>query len=127
MVGDDESKKELLDQGEVAFMFKMNFGSNMVNIIHHCQKNGGNIWMDEEHIGAIQGLQREATCIVTPDFNQLTQISVRDTSIPDINDLLNARTVEDINNLQLSPAKKFSARNVIPIPPFMLDKLDETI
>ena len=127
MVGDDECKEKLLKQEEIAFMFKMNFGSNMVNIIHHCQKVGGNIWMDEEHIGAIQGLQRDATCIVTPDFDQLTQISVRDTSVPEIEDLLNAKTIEDINNLQLSTTKRFSARNVIPIPPFMLDKLDETI
>ena len=63
----------------------------MVKIIHHCQKIDGNIWMDEERIGAIQGLQKDATCIVTPDFDQLTQKSVRDTSVPSIDDLLRAK------------------------------------
>ena len=55
-VEEDLYKKELRNEGEVAFMFKMNFSSNMVNIIHHCKKIGGDIWMDDEHIGAIQGL-----------------------------------------------------------------------
>ena len=54
-VEEDLCKKELLNQGEVAFMFKMNFSSNMVDIIHHCKKIGGNIWINDEHTGAIQG------------------------------------------------------------------------
>ena len=83
--------------------------------------------MDEEHIGAIQGLRKDATCIITPDFDQLTQISVRDASVPDIEDILKANTIEDINNLKNSPNDKFSARNVIPIPPFMLERLDQVI
>ena len=126
-VEDEVCKDKLLNQGEIAFMFKTNFSSNMVNIIHHCQKIGGNIWRDEEHFGAIQGLRKDATCIITPNFDQLTQISVRDASVPDIEDILKVNTIEDINNLQNSPNEKFSARNVIPIPPFMLEKLDQVI
>ena len=40
-VEEEVCKEKLLNKGEIAFMFKMNFSLNMVNIIHHCQKLAG--------------------------------------------------------------------------------------
>lgn len=61
----------MLKQDDIMFLFKMNFGQGKVDMIHHCQEIGGSLWQREESFGAIQGIQKDGTCIVTPNLNQL--------------------------------------------------------
>ena len=72
--------------------------------------------MDDEHTGTIQERKKNVTCIVTPDFDQLNQLPVRDTSVPKIKDLLKADSIWDINNLEVSSSKFFLSETSYQYP-----------
>ena len=127
-ITEEKCKEKLLKQDEIAFLFKLNFGQGKVNIIHHFQAVGGNLWSNtSEKFGAIQGIQRNGICIVIPDTNQLFGISEGNNSVPQVKDLLELRNVNEIDQIQVSNDTRYQARNIIPIPPFMINKISLAI
>ena len=127
-ITESKCKEQLLKQDEIAFLFKLNFGQGKVNIIHHFQEVGGNLWSNSsEKFGAIQGIQRNGTCVVTPDTDLLFGLSEGNNSVPQIKDLLEIRNINEIDQVQISNETKYQARNIIPIPPFMINKLSLAI
>ena len=127
-ITEEKCKDQLLKQDEIAYLFKLNFGQGRVNIIHHFQEIGGNFWSEaNESLGAIQGIQKDGTCVVTPDIDQLFGISEGNNTVPKVSDILEIRGTNKIDQLQVSADTRYQARNVIPIPPFMLKKISATI
>ncbi len=111
----------------MSFLLATNFGPGSIAIIHHCNEIGGNIGSSNEFFGAIQGLQKNGTCVITPNTDKLFSIAVRDQSVPKIEDIMKATTMDEINNLVPEESIKFTARSVIPIPPFLLEIMDTSI
>ena len=126
-ITEDRCKEQMLRQQEIAFLFKMNFGQGKIDMIHHCQEIGGTLWRQERLFGAIQGIQKDGTCIVTPDLSQIFGTSENDNQVPTVEDLMAIRSPNEIDRLQVSPALSYTARNIIPIPPFMINRLSLTI
>ena len=129
----DASKSEegmrlaLLRHQETTFLYKQNFGINKLNIFHHLAVIGGNFYNKQEHYGATQGADDKVTCIATPDIQQLLGLSTNETSVPLINDLMEVKLEDEYQNLKTTSRSKYSARNFIAIPPFMLFKINEAI
>ena len=126
-ITNDECKNQMLKHDEVAFLFKMNFGQGRINILHHFQEIGGKLWMQEEYFGAIQGIKKDGTCVVIPDQHQLFGISEDNESIPETDSFLQVQDLNQLDQLIASNDKKYTARNVIPVPPFMLSKISDII
>ena len=76
----------------------------------------------------IQGTGGEGvTSVVTPDVNQLLEISAIATNIPTMEDYLKVESIEDIRKLRNSKDTCYTARNFVPVPPFMLYKMNQVI
>ena len=123
---EEDMKRAVSNYKETVYIFKQNFGKNKLNIFHHLEAVGGNIYDTEEHFGAIQGVEKELTCIVTLDMPQLLDTS-NETGVPLVEDYLKTTNEEDYRNLKTSTNLKFASRNFIPIPPFLLQVVNDTI
>ena len=77
----EKCKEQIVKQDKFAFLFKLIFGQERVNTIHHFQEIGGNLGMDNERFGDIQGILKNGICIVTPDRDQLLGISEGNNSV----------------------------------------------
>ena len=64
-ISNDKCKSELEIHGETVFLFQQNFRSNKVNLFHHLKSIGGNLCVEKQEFGMIQGVQENATCILT--------------------------------------------------------------
>ena len=126
-ISDEECKKQLIKQNELSFLLATNFGKGSIAIIHHCNEIGGNIGTLDEFFGAIQGVQKNSTCVITPNTDTLFSIAARDQPLPKTQDIMNATTMGDIDNLVIDESNKFTGRSFIPIPPFMLEPIDRAI
>ena len=123
---EEDAKKAVLNYKETAFLLKQNFGKNKLNIFHHLEAVGGNIYHTEEHFGAIQGVEKELTCIVTIDMPQLLDKS-NAVGVPLVEDYLKTTNENEYKSLRVSSNLKFASRNFVPIPPFLLQVVNDTI
>lgn len=71
--------------------------------------------------------RRYHTCVVTPDLNELFGTSEGNNPVPTLEDIIKTTSINDIDQLQVSSSTKYTARNIIPIPPFMINRLSLTI
>jgi hypothetical protein len=119
---------EIIQHEETAFLFKTNFGNKNVNIFHHLKKIGGTIYQQNTAFGLLQGVGKSTTWIMTPDTETLCRTPTGDAvGTPTTTNLNGITTVETVNNLQLSATITYKPRNFIPIPPFLLKVVHETI
>ena len=89
---------------------------------------GGNLYVEKQDFGLIQGVEESATCIMTPDVNVLMQIPYATAQgIPTATQLLAVTSIEDISNLAVGQTTSYKPRNFIPIPPFLLDTISDAI
>ena len=123
----EQTKADLLKNQDTVFMFKQNFGKNKLNTFHHLSCTGGNFYEKQEHFGAIQGIGEDVTSVVTPDMSQLLKLSAVATPVPSIEDYMKVETIDECKNLKIEINSYYSARNFIPIPPFMLFDLNQAI
>jgi len=120
-------KTDLLRHSENVFLYKQNFGINKINLFHHLSSIGGSFYSPQEHFGAIQGIDEGITSVVTSDMTQLLEISAVATAVPKIKDYKNISSVDEYSHLKTSKDTYFIARNFIPIPPFMIYEINESI
>lgn len=113
---------QLERETNVCFLFRENFGDDKVNLFHHFMRTGGSVTDESIHYAFIQGVQTQATHIITPNITIL-QTNPGDTPfpVPTNGTLLGLKQVDNIQNLDLSPRAKLDAWAFIPIPPFLLD------
>ena len=120
-------KAEMLKNDEIVFMYKQNFNKNKINFFHHLSLIGGSFYSRLEHYGAIQGIGEEVTSVVTPDMGQLLEISAVATPVPSIQDYMKVSTLADLRKIRPAKDSCYTARNIIPVPPFMLVKVNEAM
>ena len=114
---------------EACFLHKVNFGNKRVTIFHHLTSSGGAIYDENaKEYGFIQGIGIDNTAMMTPDMETLKKVeSASDTAVPAMANLLNVKSKEEVDALTVSATVKYRARNVLPVPPFMLDSIQEVV
>ena len=126
-VDNTECKRRLLESEETLFLCKQNFGARICSF-HHLKRSGGNFYDNIEIFGAIQGIDQDATSIISPDISVLLGTpSSGEEKVPPIADLLIAKTRSDIENLKVSDTETYLPRNFIPVPPFLYEATSEAI
>ena len=127
-INDKDCKQKMLDHEQTAFLFKQNLGVNRINVIHHLVREGGNVYDSNESFGAIQGIGEGTSCVITPDVPTLVALPFKTAEkVPKPDDIYGAKTVSDIENVNVNDSCEFLPRNVIPIPPFLLNRISSTI
>ena len=118
----------MLDHDQTSFLFKQNLGVNKINVIHHLVRVGGNLYDSNESFGAIQGIGEGTSCVITPDVPTLVALPLRiSEKVPKPDDIYAAKSKSDIENLTVNDTCQFLPRNFVPIPPFLLDRINTTI
>ena len=97
-------------------------------MLHHLKKIGGNLYDENEVIGTIQGVGEDTICIISPDMESLLGSPVsRAEKVPTPNDIFLSKTKDDIKNLKTSDTCAYTPQNIIPVPPFLIDPINEGI
>ena len=114
---------------ETVFLYKVNFGNTRVTMFHHLTVSGGTLYdSGTKEYGFIQGVGEEDTAEMTPDMQALSKVEANtDTAVPAIANLLNAKTKEEVEAITVSTTVKYRGRNVIPVPPFLLQTVHDVI
>ena len=124
----DKCKNEIEGHDETVFLFRQQFGTDRVGIFHHMKAIGGNIYVEKEEFGFIQGIEELATCIMTPDYEILTQVpEAIGVSVPTPTHLLSVSNIADVEALNIGQTTSYKPRNFIPIPPFLLETISNSI
>ena len=129
-IAEDSILEKVISHEETTFLHRVNFeASPRVAIFHHLVTSGGTIYDNRtKEFGFLQGVGSSNAIPMTPDVNVLKGIaSDTDTPVPAIASILAVKTSEEVDNLNVSATVKFRARNFIPIPPFLLESIHETI
>ena len=120
--------EEIIQHEETTFLFKVNFGDNNVNIFHHLMKIGGTIYQPTALYGFLQGVGQDTTWVVTPDIDILCKKPEGDAIPTPTPTILNGiSSLAHIEALELSATISYLPRNFIPIPPFLLKTVHDTI
>ena len=128
-VSDSKCLDLILEHQETAFLYKANFGTSTVGILHHLVAAGGTIYDSvEKQFGFIQGVGKSTASKMTPEIDVLCKVkSENEVSIPTNSQLFGLSSVDQVDGLSTSSRNKFLPRNFIPIPPFLLSSVHEAI
>ena len=119
----------LVNHKETVFLHKLNFGSKQVNMFHHLTAAGGTVYKsDKKEFGFIQGVGGSTLTYMTPDLSVLRQVkSDSAVAVPTTTLLFGVSDKDQIDALALSDRITFHPQNFIPIPPFMVPALHNSI
>jgi hypothetical protein len=113
---------------ETVFLTKANFEQCTVSIFHHLISVGGTIYDTNDKLyGFIQGLGKSTTSSMTPNVDTLFNVAGEAVPMPTPTQLLSVSTVEEINALTNSATVTYKPRNLIPIPPFLIETFQKSI
>jgi hypothetical protein len=127
-VSNEKCRNEIEGHLETTFLFRQSFGSNRINIFHHMTVVGGNLYIEKEEFGFIQGVEESATCFMTPDYETLLQVPQETAiAIPTTSHLLAVSSIQEVEGLVTGQTTSYKPRNFIPIPPFLLEPISKSI
>ena len=127
-ISNEKCKRELEEHTETVFMFRQNFGTTRVDLFHNMQTTGGNLYTTKAESGFIPGIGEDTTCFMMPDYNSLTQIPQATAEpIPTAQQLLNMTSIDKVNALTQGLTTSYKPRNFVPIPPFLIETIDNSI
>ena len=128
-VSKSDSIEAVIDHDETAYLQKASFGVGNITIFHHLKAVGGTIYdPNAKDFGFIQGLGKETAIILKPDTETLFK-DYEGTAVatPSPTNILNVNSIEQVDNLTDSVSVTYSPRNFIPIPPFLLNTIHNSI
>ena len=115
----EECSRRFLDNQEIVFLFKGNFGDMPLNMFHHVKASGGTIHEPTVKIGFIQGIDRELTSVQMPDMEALCNQPVgNDVPIPTFANIYSVTNEAEIDNLNNGATTTYKPRTFIPVTPF---------
>lgn len=127
-VSNEKCKNEVEGHEETVFLYRQSFGENRINTFHHMKVVGGNLYSPKEEFGFVQGVDESTTCIMTPDYDTLINVSNQNPeAIPKIDHLLAVETEDDVKSLVVGQTTVFNPRNFTPVPPFLVDTISISI
>ncbi len=62
---------------------------------------------------------------MTPEMDRLCHTEAEDQDVPEIEDMLKIKSLKNLGNLETAGMASYSAQNIIPIPPFMLNREEQ--
>ena len=111
-------------------MHKSHFGVNNVVLFHHLVLTNGSFYEknNTKEYGCFHGVGKSTAIPMMPDIKILC-VKPKGSAIPvpSMTSLLACATIEDVNNLTNSTSVTFKPRNFIPVPPFLLKVVHESI
>jgi hypothetical protein len=121
--------KSLTQHKETVFLHKVNFGQEKVNTFHHLTSVGGTIYnTTEKEYGFIQGIRDTTATSMTTNIKVLCKMPTQaPIAIPSVTQILIVTTEEQVDTLTASTTVTYALRNFIPVPPFLLVPIQETI
>lgn len=128
-VANDESLKRVVKHVETCFLHKVNFGAGRISIFHHLVEVGGTIYdSSNPELGFLQGIGHKNAIMMTPDRAALETVTKNTaTPVPTIANVLGVKSKADITELTASATVTYQPRNFVPIPPFLLESVNEVI
>ena len=120
----------VVNHDETAFLHVASFGRGNVAVFHHLTVVGRNIYNQNSitEYGFIQGLGNESSVSMTPDIDTLFSIPEgAAVSVPSPTTVLNVSSVEEVDNLTDSATITYKPRNLIPIPQFLIETIQNSI
>ena len=128
-VGEDQCIEALKSYHETAFLHKAVVGENRVAIFHHFIEVGGSLYdASEKEYGFFQGIGNLTTTAMTPDVKTLKRIVSDDPiQVPTITSLFKVTNNDQLAALAASTRISFRPQNFVPIPPFLLDSVNQAI
>ena len=122
---EDKIKLELQSHDETISLFCQNFGDNKIGLFHHTKVIGGNLYSTKKEISFIQGIK--GTCIEIPDFDVLVSMPNKNgIPVPSQKKLFDISNKKELENADVS-SSNYNPRNFIPVPPFMIDPINDSI
>lgn len=128
-VSESECIDAILKHEETAYLQKVSFGEGRVNLFHHLIAVGGTIYdASTKEYGFIQGLGRSTAVAMTPDITVLCKSPTgAATATPSATQLLGVSTRGQVDALAVSATVTYKPRNFIPVPPFLLEVVHQSI
>ena len=119
----------VMQHGETSFLHKASFGERNVTIFHHLVSAGGTIYDSQgKAYGFIQGLGYSTASAMTPDIDTLFATSEEAAlAVPSVTQILAVTSIENVDGLTDSATVTYKPRNLIPIPPFLLETIQTSI
>lgn len=126
-ISKEKCLEELIAYQECAFLFKENFGTQRVQIAHHFVKKTNMVYDIGEELAFIQGLHPEESLFLSPDTMLLDQPTDPAAQVPTIAHLLAITDEASIDALAVGATTTYKPRSFIPIVPFLLGTVYNTI
>ena len=122
-----EAKVAMSKNKDIVFLARTGLNKTL-GLIHHVDIEGGTIVDPDEECAFIVGLDRANTIVATPDAEVLFRQPHPDAyAVAKREDIMNCSSIEDITNLVASQSQNIRARNFIPVPPFLVRTLNDSI
>ena len=122
-----EAKAEMSKNKDIVFLAKIGLNKSL-GLVHHVDVEGGTIGDPVEECAFIVGLDRDVAMIASPDEEALfRQPHPNAYQVAKREDIMNCISIEDVNNLVPSQSQTIRARNFIPVPPFLVRTLNDSI
>jgi hypothetical protein len=120
----------VVNHDETAFLHAASFGQGNVAIFHHLIVVGRNIYdrNSTKEYGFIQGLGSESAVAMTPDIETLFKNPEDIASpVPSPTSILNVSSIADVEALTDSATVTYNPRNLVPVPQFLIDTIQNSI
>ena len=123
----DEAKAAMTKNQDFVFLARTGLNKTL-GLVHHLEVSGGTILDPEEDCAFFVGLNQANAIIATPDADVLFRSPHPDAyEVAKREDIMNCASLHDVENLQASASQSIRARNFIPVPPFLVKTLGDSI
>ena len=123
----DDAKAAMTRNTDLVFLARTGLNKTL-GFIHHFDLEGGTIIDPEEDYAFFVGLNRANAIIATPDAETLFRAPHPDAyAVAKREDIMSCTSLAEVENLQASNSQSIKARNFIPVPPFLVKVLSDSI
>lgn len=125
-----ECIERIVQHEETVFIHKSHFGTGKVVLFHHLKSCVGNFYEDnnKKEYSFFHGVGKATCTLMVPDLDILGKKPTgAATQVPCITNVLNCASIENIDNLTNSSLITFKPRNLVPVPPFLVKVIHESI
>ena len=123
----DEAKAAMTKNQDFVFLARTGLNKTL-GLVHHLEVSGGTILDPEEDCAFFVGLNQANAIIATPDADVLFRSPHPDAyEVAKREDIMNCASLHDVENIQASASQSIRARNFIPVPPFLVKTLGDSI
>ena len=119
----------ILKHEETVYLHKVLLGTRRITMFHNLIEMGGTLYdTGDKEYGFIQGIGDTTASPMILDINALKKVEINTAQpVPTINNILSVTTIESVDALTTSATVTYKARNFVPVPPFLIPTIHNTI